>query len=278
MQKEERGEVPLLSMDRIMAWNIKGLNQREKKIDFMKMIEIYHIGMVGLLEIRVKAAKLGAVYLSMFKGWCFTTNLRWNKGGRIMLASDPKVFSMNKMEGNGQFIHCQVTLLEQKQDFMLTIVYAHNKKEERRGLWKGLMAFNTTDPWLIMGDFNDILNAKDRIGAKAKCKSGLDFSRWVRQCRMEDVPYSGCKYTWNNKQLGDDRICSKIVRAMANEAWLERFDKAEAIFLDEGYFDHSPGMIICNPRMASGKKFFRFFRMWKTHPRFMDLVVNVWKE
>ena len=103
--REERGEVPLPPMDRIMVWNVRGLNQLEKQKDVKKMIEKYHIGLVGLLETRVKASKLGAVYLSMFRGWCFTTNLRWNKGGRIIVAWDPQVFQVSRIVGHSQYIH-----------------------------------------------------------------------------------------------------------------------------------------------------------------------------
>ncbi|XP_062075253.1 uncharacterized protein LOC133779292 [Humulus lupulus] len=52
----------------------------------MRMISHKRIGFVGLLETKVKAAKMGALYLNMFQGWCFTSNLAHHPNGRIIIA------------------------------------------------------------------------------------------------------------------------------------------------------------------------------------------------
>lgn len=77
-------------------------------------------------------------------------------------------------------------------------------------------------------------------------------------CGLEDVNYGGCRYTWSNKQDGDDRIYSKIDRVLANKAWLSMFANAEVNFMNEGLFDYSPEVLRIQPDVYWGKKLFRY--------------------
>lgn len=61
-----KGELILYPMDRIFCWNVRGLNQRDKQNEIKRKIEMYQARLVGLLETRVKASKLGALYLNIF--------------------------------------------------------------------------------------------------------------------------------------------------------------------------------------------------------------------
>ena len=61
--------------------------------------------------------------------------------------------------------------------------------------------FNTS-LWLVMGDFNAISNHSEYYGAS------LDWPSWkdelglcFGQAGLADVQFSGCRYTWHNKQI-----------------------------------------------------------------------------
>ena len=55
--------------------------------------------------------------------------------------------------------------------------------------------------------------------------------------------FFGRFYSWNNKQLGDRRVFSKIDRVLCNDVWDDQFPGMEAIFLPKGTFDHSPMVV-----------------------------------
>lgn len=107
---------------------------------------------------------------------------------------------------------------------------------------------------MLLGDFNDILHYNERIGTRANNKPGPDFINFVEKNGLEDIRFTGNFYTWTNKQMGDDRICSKIDRVLANQRWLSMFDMAEAVFLNEACFDHSPVIVSCRPIILNCKK------------------------
>ncbi|XP_062118423.1 uncharacterized protein LOC133832049 [Humulus lupulus] len=234
------------------------------------------VGLVGLLETRVKAQNIGALYVRMFSGWCFTSNIAWHKGGRIMVSWNPLIFNVNILWCSSQLIHLEVATTDDRNKFKVIFVYAFNKEDERRALWKDLCALAALEPWLVLGDFNDILSKDERIGTKVKFNSSNEFARCVADCCLEDVKFSGNFFTWTNKQHGDDRIFSKIDRILANQAWLDVFSAAEAVFLSEGMFDHCPGLLTVYQEEFNGKKLFKYFIMWSSFPGFGDRVKCCW--
>lgn len=193
-------------MDNIIVWNVRGLNLRNKQSLVKRLIEQHKAGLVGLLETRVKQNKVGAVYLNLFRGWCFTCNNAWHKGGRIMVAWDPLIYDIDILFCSSQIIHMRGRLIGLNVSFNISVVYAFNREEERKDLWNTLTKLEENIPWVILGDFNAILHKEDRIGPRAHCIPSESFLQWVRTCKLDDVRFTGCRYTWTNKQVGEARI------------------------------------------------------------------------
>ncbi|KAM6569088.1 hypothetical protein CsatB_017073 [Cannabis sativa] len=242
------------------------------------MLNVHKAGLVGLLETRVKAQKLGALYVNMLKGWCFTSNIAWHEGGRIIVAWNPFSYSVNILNCTSQLIHLLVATLDGKHRFYVTFVYAFNKLKGRKMLWSDLKNIATHEPWMVMGDFNEILFKEERMGEMVKYNAANDFIDCVGICQLKDIKFGGSYYTWNNKRQGSDRICSKIDRVLANQKWLDNFPNAEAIFSAEGLFDHTPTIVSMYHEILSGKKPFNYFRMWTSHSRYAEIVKGVWQQ
>lgn len=64
-----------------------------------------------------------------------------------------------------QLIHCHIKGISKAFEVGLTVVYGFNSQEQRRSLWDNLVNIgqNTTLPWLLAGDFNDVLYPEDRL-------------------------------------------------------------------------------------------------------------------
>ncbi|XP_062080777.1 uncharacterized protein LOC133785572 [Humulus lupulus] len=264
-------------MDRILSWNVRGINNKQKQKLVRHLINSQKVSLVGLLKTRVKARKLGSLYVNIFNGWCFTSNIAWHAGGRIIVAWNPLNFTVIILRCTSQLMHLLVSTVDGKNRFYVTFVYAVNDTDGRKVLWRDLQDINTQEAWVVMGDFNEILTREERIGKRVKYSIATDFIDYIGNCQLEDVKYSGSFFTWSNKQQGDDRICSKIDRVLANQTWLNRFINAKAVFLFEGIFDHTPAVLSVYPEILSGKKPFKYFRMWSSHPKYSESVKEVWQ-
>ncbi|XP_062118643.1 uncharacterized protein LOC133832295 [Humulus lupulus] len=259
-------------MDRILSWNVRGINSQHMQAAVKNLICSRGVGLVGLLETKIKASNLGALYLRVFSGWCFTSNNAWHDNGRIVVSWNPFMFNVDILQCSSQLIHLYVSSTSNKDSFHVTFVYGMNDEGGRNILWKELQELAVTSPWIVLGDFNDILSKEERIGARVKYKSSQAFQMCIAACYLEDIKYSGNFFTWNNKQKGQDRIYSKLDRILANQAWLNDFPVADVHFLNEGIFDHSPAILTVYPDLISGRKPFKYFRMWKSFSGFQELI------
>ncbi|XP_062089492.1 uncharacterized protein LOC133796026 [Humulus lupulus] len=130
--------------------------------------------------------------------------------------------------------------------FAVTVVYALNGNNDRKQLWKyiGLIAQGTKIPWIVGGDFNSVLSTEERL----------------------------------NYHEGKARVCAKLDRVLANNAWLDTFPTAEVSYLPEGVFDHSPGILSIYPNTHDSHKPFRYFNYWSSLEDFTGIVQKGWSE
>ncbi|XP_062088459.1 uncharacterized protein LOC133795020 [Humulus lupulus] len=265
-------------MDRILSWNVRGINSQHKHREIKHLILSKNVGLVSLLETKVKNKNMGSMYTSLFSGWCFTNNNPLIDKGRIIIAWNPRVFSLDVRLCSTQLIHCLVQFPNRARRFMITFVYGFNDELSRDQLWNDLqeLAVDITDPWMVIGDFNEILSLHERIGKKVTIKISSRFLDCLTACHLEDLKFSGCFYTWNNKQRAEEKIYSKIDRALVNPQWTYYFPNSEAVFLSEGIFDHSPILVHFTLEMQLEKKPFRYFRMWKEATCYEDKVQTSW--
>ncbi|XP_074301354.1 uncharacterized protein LOC141632737 [Silene latifolia] len=66
-----------------------------------------------------------------------------------------------------------------------------------------------TGPWLLMGDFNNVLYMDERIGSDVSDAEVKEFQRCVDSCELYDLVTTGAYYTWNNKDNGRKKTSFK---------------------------------------------------------------------
>lgn len=53
-------------MDKILSWNVRGLNNINKQKDVKQYIQKLRVGVVRLLETKIKAQNIGHLYQRVF--------------------------------------------------------------------------------------------------------------------------------------------------------------------------------------------------------------------
>ncbi|XP_060200824.1 uncharacterized protein LOC132629104 [Lycium barbarum] len=207
------------------------------------------------------------------------TNLDAHYNGRIWITWRPDYYRLVPVSITAQVVTCEVLYIPMQLKFVLSFVYAFNTKEERKTLWESLVEHseNCTLPWMILGDFNSVLYMDDRIGGNPITWAEVaDFQQCMEECGLVELPQQGNKYTWNDRHV-DQRIYSKIDRALINEEWLESMPSCPARCLPEGISNHCPLKVCLTDERARTKKSFKFCNSWGQHPQFIDLVKQSWE-
>lgn len=138
------------------------LNFPHKQDEVKRFIHKYEVGLVGLLEYKVKLPNLGKLYQKVFSNWCFTRNSSYHNGGRIVVALKSGSFTVNIVTASGQFLHYHITFMSGMPNFHCTFIYAFNDSTMRQELWRDLHVLNTHGPWVWCGDFNCVMDVDEK--------------------------------------------------------------------------------------------------------------------
>ncbi|XP_074314658.1 uncharacterized protein LOC141649886 [Silene latifolia] len=158
------------------------------------------VDLFGLLETRVKPGSLNRVASQVCYNWNYSTNTIMHPGGRIWILWKNDKVDIEVLEMGAQYMHINVKDLNTDQCFRATFIYAFNKVEETTSLWQALIRLNVSSPWIVLGDFNNVMHANERLGKMVKDDEMVPFQSTVNSCDLHDMKSTGSFFTWNNKQ------------------------------------------------------------------------------
>ncbi|XP_050207366.1 uncharacterized protein LOC126656792 [Mercurialis annua] len=262
----------------IGTWNIRGLNDPIKQSEMKNLIVSKSLYAMGILETRVRPVNFDKVWKSckLFK-WNVINNNSFSELGRIWITYDPALIQISNITYSAQCIQCEVNW--ENNEFLWSVAYGSNDEIDSKNLWRELMNFRSTNrgPWLVMGDFNAMTNAGEKIGGNDSFEhSGEDFLQCINDCNLSELKKFGCEFTWTNNQAGEARIWRKLDRALINSEWLDSYGDSDYVALNAGVSDHSPLIVTINKTVNKGAKPFKFFNMWMDNEKFIDILKEVW--
>ncbi|KAH0696829.1 hypothetical protein KY289_014311 [Solanum tuberosum] len=176
----------------------------------------------------------------------------------------------------------QVTFQFKKNDkeFMILAVYARCNAVERLELWEELDSIeeHVQCPWIIGGDFNVILDEKEKVGGlDFTINEAIDFASFISRNALSEVHFSGSKYTWWNSRIEEACIFKRLDRILVNQEFLDVFPASEVHHLIRQGSDHAPLHLSCNSVEVPIIKPFRFMNFWSRHQQFKKIVEDSWK-
>jgi hypothetical protein len=91
-----------------------------------------------------------------------------------------------------------------------------------------------------------------------------------------DIKYVGNWLSWSNQGAANRKIMARLDRCLINHEWLTVYPDSLLEYGAPLFFDHSLMYIHVDKATPRGKKPFRFFNMWSTHPQFLDVIRSAW--
>jgi hypothetical protein len=226
-------------------WNCRGAGSNRFCSIVYDFRKAYGIEIMAFIEPRISGRAAGKVidklnFDSNFKveaeGKSGGIWLLWNKGGvdlRVLNSSKNLVHVLVD-EGGGS-------------PWLCTVVYVNLKLQLKRECLEEIktMGQHITLPWMVIGDFNKILTAAEKMGgALVDMRKCLRFNRWIQDCGLLDLGSVGPKFTWRgHESRGYGRVHERLDRGLGNELWRLQFPAMCVRVLPRVKSDHHPILV-----------------------------------
>ncbi|GKC50823.1 RNA-directed DNA polymerase, eukaryota, reverse transcriptase zinc-binding domain protein [Tanacetum coccineum] len=91
------------------------------------------------------------------------------------------------------------------------------------------------NPWVLMGDWNVILNVKDHsAGGSCKTADMIDIKECIKSIEVGDLHYFGLHYTWIQSRLNPaNEIFKKLDRVLGNISFMDACDMIRSVSNEE---------------------------------------------
>ncbi|KAI9072961.1 hypothetical protein K1719_045090 [Acacia pycnantha] len=204
----------------------------------------YNLDVIVILEPRISGNRAK----KCIKSWGFNQSCRMEAeefSGGIWIVWERADLIVDTLVKDQHFIHCRLILGSESTTF--SAVYASPTENRRSRSWEDLykISCDTSDPWLIAGDFNEIKSPLEQKGGgrinETRCRK---FNDWIQNCNLLDIEAGGPFFTWKwPKWEGLERVYKRLDRCLCNAQWQERFNKADVRVLPRIGSDHHPIVI-----------------------------------
>ena len=138
-------------------------------------------------------------------------------------------------------------------------------------------------PWLVAGDFNEILSDDEKLGGNNRLQSQMaGFRDALDACWLKDLGFVGNKFTWVRMKHNLIVTQARLDRAIASQEWCELMKVREIRHLTASVSDHSPILLCCSDGdskrvNSTARRRWHFEEMWLRHPNCKEVIKDSWE-
>ncbi|XP_060190706.1 uncharacterized protein LOC132619967 [Lycium barbarum] len=199
-----------------------------------------------------------------------------NCNGKIYFFVNDNV-DVEILQDTAQQITVKLYFQQFDKHMVTSLVYAKCDAMQRLALWDSLycLADGMTDPWLIGGDFNVILNEEEKIGGLPILPQEYeDFAFYINSCDLTEISFKGSPFTWWNGRADRECIFKRLDRMLSNDHLQNWFDHLEVEHLSRTGSDHAPMLLSCNDQTQHFVRPFKFLKFWTEHEDYKKLSIR----
>ena len=185
----------------ILSWNCRGLGNLRTIRDLCLLIKEKRPSLVFLMETKLRSKKMDLIRCKLGFNNLFVVDCVGKGGGLALFWKEDIIVDIQNF--SPRHIHGIVTsttpLSTHKWKF--TGFYGQPDVARRHEGWdilKHLANFNP-EPWLCIGDFNEVLYMSEKWGGGRRSNSQMrNFQIAMEYCDFSDLGFKGPKFTWSN--------------------------------------------------------------------------------
>ncbi|XP_020693381.1 uncharacterized protein LOC110107449 [Dendrobium catenatum] len=260
---------------------LKGVRKKLTSHFLRHLIVDNEVLFVGLTETKVETFEHADVDRLVGHGWDFFHQPAVGKSGGLLAIWRREVIKFDVAAATEQCLMGRATL-PNLQTWKVALVYANKDHLIRRQLWEAITSSLPGDgPLIIGGDFNCCLSQEEKKGGKrfrfsVGAQEMLDF---MNNADLDDLGFSGPKFTWSNNKDGNSRIWVRLDRFLMNSERLGLAPFATVRHLNRLVSDHCPMVFdLGGTGAAASFQWMRFEDVWMSYPASWRVVANAWSK
>uniref|UniRef100_A0A2N9GDA6 Reverse transcriptase domain-containing protein n=1 Tax=Fagus sylvatica TaxID=28930 RepID=A0A2N9GDA6_FAGSY len=181
--------------------------------------------------------------------------------------------------------HIDITIrIRGYRDWHFTGFYGNLETSKRDDSWTLLRRLHRNDdlPWLVMGDFNELLDCSEKTGRLERHWYQIEsFRQALSDCALADMGFQGNKFTWWNGRYGTDCVYERLDRGCCTTDWKTLFPNAQIRHVPFSNSDHAALVLNLNlslPRNNTPFKRFRFENVWLQMDGCEEVIQAAWTQ
>ncbi|XP_031090858.1 uncharacterized protein LOC115995850 [Ipomoea triloba] len=238
----------------IISWNCRGLGNPTRIQVLVDIIRTKRPVIFFLMETRLCSAAMEKIRVTLGFESLFTVDSVGLSGGLAIIWKkevelDILSFSRNHIDAS---IKSEISI----SPWRFTGFYGCPERIRRKNSWNLLkhLSHQYTLPWILMGDFNDLLHESEKLGR-------IQHPQWLIQGRVT--------VNW---------IREKLDRILVHNQWLDLFGEARAKSFEAACSDHLPLALwsLSSVRVRKRRKF-KFENCWLKETQCQEIVSRSWE-
>lgn len=247
----------------ILCWNIRGAISLKGKLYTRDLVKKYKPSMVILVETHCAFSRVEKFWQKMGYDVSGFSEAQGHIGGIRVLVEKGINFMVSVVDNFHQAV--TVSISRGANKWTCSAIYASPVPVSREILWDHLQSLRSlsNDPWLLFGDFNEILLPSEVSGGQFSSSRAAKFSHAMDDCDLLDLGDKGHQFTWFRKAVGDRPISKRLDRALYDSEWRIQFPETYVENLVRHHSDHCLMLLRCTtPIPNKHERPFRFQAAW----------------
>ncbi|KAL5542373.1 hypothetical protein UlMin_010083 [Ulmus minor] len=269
-----------------IIWNARGLGNPKAIHNLHRLVADEDPSLLFLCETKLVSGQCRNLkYTLGFEG-CFVQDCLGRQGGLMLLWKDPLKVEIKSCSAG----HIDAIIDQNLRRWRFTGFYGSPTVEGRIASWQLIRRLGSLSelchlPWLVGGDFNEVLYDHEKQGGRPRSLSQMKhFQEALDHCCLRNITSTGEFFTWANKQVGSAFIQERLDRYVSTLAWGQRFPNSRCQNLNFYSSDHRAIRILLGPSPVwvrkksngSRKGRFHFEELWATDEECRLVVASAW--
>ncbi|KAA3485548.1 reverse transcriptase [Gossypium australe] len=239
-----------------ICWNVRGLGNPRAIRRLRHLIKQHNPQFIFLMETKLSKQRMSKARRSCGFIYGIDVDAEGSRGG-LCLAWKPSM-DINLKSFSKWHIDVMVKEDSSQTEWRFTGFYGTPYSRDQKQVWELLKSLsqNGTGPWLVAGDFNEIMYSFEKKGEFRGIKDEWNFSEkhWQNaSCLILD---------FREGNLLETNIREQLDRGVANDEWISLFPLGWVQHLPFSTSDHFP-LVINTARVNPYSRHLRFyFEAW----------------